>query len=101
MKISWIFVTLLLVFVAIFSVQNADVMTVHFLAWKITMSAALVIQLAALLGGLVGLTAGFWSKRKAPAPPTVVATSGHGMDPSRVSPNPVTSPSKSDGLAPL
>ena len=38
-------------------------MTVRFLAWDSTMSAALVIQLAALLGGLVGLTAGAWSRR--------------------------------------
>lgn len=63
MKLSWFFVILLLVFVAVFSVQNAAPITVHFLAWEITMSGALVIQLAALLGGLVGLTAGVWSRR--------------------------------------
>lgn len=63
MKLSWFFVILLLVFVAIFSVQNAEPISVHFLAWQIQMSAALVIQLAALLGGLVGLAFGAWSRR--------------------------------------
>jgi len=63
MKISWLFVILLLVFVAVFSVQNAEPMVVRFLVWERSMSAALVIQLAALLGGLVGLTAGAWSRR--------------------------------------
>lgn len=63
MKLSWIFVILLLVIVAIFSVQNADPVTVRFLRWEITMSAALVIQIAALLGGVVGLAVGALSRR--------------------------------------
>jgi uncharacterized integral membrane protein len=63
MKLSWLFVILLLIFVAVFSVQNAGVITVHFLSWDIQISAALVIQLAALLGGLVGLAFGAWSRR--------------------------------------
>jgi uncharacterized integral membrane protein len=63
MKLSWFFVILLLVFVAVFSVQNADVISVQFLTWQIQMSAALVIQLAALLGALVGLACGAWSRR--------------------------------------
>ena len=63
MKLSWLFVILLLVFVAVFSVQNAGVITVQFLSWEIQMSAALVIQLAALLGALVGLIIGALSKR--------------------------------------
>lgn len=63
MRLSWFFVILLLVFVAVFSVQNAAPITVHFLAWEITMSGALVIQLAALLGGLVGLTVGVRARR--------------------------------------
>lgn len=74
MKLSWIFVVLLLIFVAVFSVQNAESITVRFLGWEVTMSAALVIQLAALLGGLVGLTAGAWakqSKRKASEAPAI------------------------------
>lgn len=63
MKFSWFFVILLLAFVAIFSVQNAGTITVRFLVWEKTVSAALVIQLAALLGGIVGLAAGAWSRR--------------------------------------
>lgn len=63
MKLSWVFVILLLIFVAVFSVQNAEPITVHFFTWQIQMSAALVIQLAALLGGLVGLAFGAWSRR--------------------------------------
>lgn len=62
MKLSWLFVILLLAFVAVFSVQNAAPITVRFLVWEITMSAALVVQLAALLGGLVGLSAAAWSR---------------------------------------
>jgi uncharacterized integral membrane protein len=65
MKASWFFVILLLVFVAVFSVQNAEPITVHFLVWNASVSSALVIQLAALLGGLVGLTAGAVSARSA------------------------------------
>lgn len=65
MKLSWLFVILLLVFVAIFSVQNASVITVQFLGWNASVSAALVIQLAALLGGVVGLMVGAWSGRAA------------------------------------
>lgn len=63
MRLTWLFVILLLVFVAVFSVQNAAPITVSFLTWEITMSAALVIQLAALLGALVGLAAGAMSRR--------------------------------------
>jgi uncharacterized integral membrane protein len=62
MKLSWVLLIVLLIFVAVFSVQNAEPITVRFLAWQIDPSAALVIQLAALLGGLVGLTAGAWSR---------------------------------------
>jgi uncharacterized integral membrane protein len=63
MKLSWLFVIFLLAFVALFSVQNAGVITVHFLKWEIQISAALVIQLAALLGAMVGLVCGLWSRR--------------------------------------
>lgn len=62
MKLSWIFTLLLLVFVAVFSVQNAQPIEVHLFAWKLTISSALVIQLAALLGGLVGLAFGLHSR---------------------------------------
>ena len=63
MKLSWLFVILLLIFVAVLSVQNAGVITVRFISWEFQISAALVIQLAALLGGLVGLACGAWSRR--------------------------------------
>ncbi len=65
MKLSWLFVILLLVFVAVFSVQNATPISVRFLAWEFAISAALVIQLAAVLGALVGLAVGAWSRRPA------------------------------------
>lgn len=80
MKFSWIFVVLLLVLVAVFSVQNAAPITVHFLRWQITMSAALVIQLAALLGGLVGLAFGAMSRRASRA------TRDHSPSPSETAP---------------
>ena len=79
MKLTWICVIILLVFVALFIVQNAEPITVRWLGWQASVSAALVIQLSALLGGLVGLTAGAWSRRgrsRAPHEATVVATPG-------------------------
>ena len=72
MKFSWVLVILLLVFVAVFSVQNAEVITVKFLPWEISMSAALVIQLAALLGALVGMAVGTWSRRTPKPTPTLM-----------------------------
>jgi uncharacterized integral membrane protein len=64
MKASWIAVILLLVLVAVFSAQNAREISVRFLGWETRMSAALVIQLAALLGALVGLAVGVWLRRR-------------------------------------
>jgi uncharacterized integral membrane protein len=64
MKISWIIVLILLVLVAIFSAQNSREISVHFLGWETLMSAALVIQLSALLGALVGLAVGVWLRRR-------------------------------------
>jgi uncharacterized integral membrane protein len=58
MKLSWLFVIFLLAFVALFSVQNAGVLTVHCLKSEIQIAAALVIQPAALLGAMVGLVCG-------------------------------------------
>lgn len=85
MKLSWLLVLVLLVFVTIFSVQNAAPISVKFLSWEINMSAALVIQLAAVLGGVVGLLVGSFSRRaKRPAPDTFVS----------VDPSPDNPPSK-------
>jgi uncharacterized integral membrane protein len=64
MKASWIAVILLLVLVAVFSAQNAHEISVRFLGWETMMSAALVIQLAVLLGALVGLAVGVWLRRR-------------------------------------
>jgi len=64
MKLSWLFVILLLLLVSLFSVQNAELMTVRFMVWQFQMSAALVIQIAAVLGALVGLLVGVFSRRK-------------------------------------
>jgi uncharacterized integral membrane protein len=64
MKASWIAVILLLVLVAVFSAQNAREISVRFLGWETMLSAALVIQLAALLGALVGLAVGVWLRRR-------------------------------------
>jgi uncharacterized integral membrane protein len=76
MKFSWFFVIALLVFVAVFSVQNAGPITVRFFGWQLDMSAALVIQLAALLGGLVGLSVGVWSRRAAKPIPDIDVSRG-------------------------
>lgn len=63
MRFSWFFVIVLLVLVAVFSVQNAEPIMVRFVVWDLSMPAAFVIQLAALLGGLVGLIVGVLSRR--------------------------------------
>lgn len=64
MKISWIITLLLLATVAIFSVQNASVITVRFLTWEIAMSAALVILIPTLVGVLMGVSIGYWTGRR-------------------------------------
>lgn len=64
MKLSWLFVILLLLLVSLFSVQNAELITVRFVVWQFQMSAALVIQIAAVLGAMVGLLVGAFSGRK-------------------------------------
>jgi uncharacterized integral membrane protein len=64
MKLSWLFVILLLLLVSLFSVQNAELITVRFMVWQFQMSAALVIQIAAVVGAMVGLLVGAFSGRK-------------------------------------
>jgi len=68
MKLSWIVAIVLMVFVAVFSVQNAEPITVRFLAWQFTISAALIILLAAILGGLIGLAVAGLSRRGKDSP---------------------------------
>lgn len=64
MTLSRLVFVCLLILVAIFSVQNAGPVPVRFLVWEIRVSAALVIQLAGLLGALVGLTIGVRGRRR-------------------------------------
>jgi uncharacterized integral membrane protein len=71
MKPSWFFVLFLLVLVAVFSVQNAAVITVKFLVWDFTLSAALVVMLSAFLGALIGLIVGALSRRRPKPAPSV------------------------------
>lgn len=58
MKFKSIVVLTLMLIVALFSVQNAEVITVRFLVWHFTLSQALVILLAAFCGALAGLVVG-------------------------------------------
>ena len=59
----WIALILLLA-VAVFSVQNAQAVTVRFLAWHFAISEALVILLAGVLGLIAGLVMGARSGRR-------------------------------------
>jgi uncharacterized integral membrane protein len=69
MKLSWIFVIVLLVLVALFSVQNAAPIHLRFIAWDLEMSAALALLIAAICGGVAGLMIGERSWRKAQQEP--------------------------------
>jgi len=63
MRLKLIFLLTLMAMVALFSVQNAEVITVRLLHWRITLSQALVILLSAFCGCLVGLVIGAISAR--------------------------------------
>lgn len=70
MKITLLFVLILMMLVAVFSVQNAGMITVRFLTWHFEWSQALVILLAAFAGALVGLMVGaLTGRRSSPKPP--------------------------------
>ena len=66
MNIKFLLVLILLLLVTLFSVQNAGMITVRFLAWQFTMSQALVIMVAAGCGGLAGAIAGALTTRRKP-----------------------------------
>lgn len=57
---------LLLLVVAMFSVQNYETITVRFLYWQFAMSQALIIMLAAIFGALAGAIAGAVMSRRRP-----------------------------------
>jgi uncharacterized integral membrane protein len=66
MNIKLLIVLLLMLVVALFSVQNAETITVRFLYWQFAMSQALVIMLAAIFGALAGAIAGAVMARRKP-----------------------------------
>jgi uncharacterized integral membrane protein len=61
---------LVMLAVALFSVQNAQVITVRFLHGSFALSQALVILLSAFGGALAGLIIGAFGARKPRAPST-------------------------------
>ena len=69
MSIKLLLVLLLMLVVALFSVQNAETMTVRFLYWQFAMSQALVIMLAAICGALAGAIVGAVMAREKPERP--------------------------------
>jgi len=71
MKVKTILVLLLMILVALFSVQNAEVITVRFLHWQFALSQALVILLASFCGALAGLLIGTWGTRRRPPRPEI------------------------------
>lgn len=72
MGIKLVLVLVIMLAVALFSVQNAGVITVRFLHWEFALSQALVIMLSAVCGALVGLIAGALGGRRAPVAPADV-----------------------------
>ena len=69
MNIKLLIVLLLMLVVALFSVQNAETITVRFLYWQFAMSQALVIMLAAIFGALAGAVMARRKPERAAAPP--------------------------------
>lgn len=64
MKIKFIAVVVLLVFLVIFAVQNAQPLTVKFLLWEISTSAVLSIFISFLVGFLMGWIIGLTKPEK-------------------------------------
>lgn len=70
MKIKLLFILCLMLVVAVFSLQNATVITVRFLLWQFPVSQALVILLATTFGALIGLGVGAFATRTSKAKPS-------------------------------
>ena len=70
MKLKLLFVLVLMLAVALFTLQNATVITLRFILWEFPVSQALVILLSAIFGALIGLAVGALAGRTSqPAPP--------------------------------
>lgn len=64
MKIKFIAVIVLLAFLVIFAVQNAQPLTVKFLLWEVNTSAVLSIFISFLVGFLMGWIIGLTKPEK-------------------------------------
>lgn len=53
-------VLIIIILIAIFSVQNASPVSISFLFWKFEASLAIVIYLLGLLGILLGMIIAYW-----------------------------------------
>lgn len=83
MRISLLLALVLMMLVAVFSVQNAGVITVRFLTWRFEMSQALVILLAAFSGALFGLMVGALTRRRPASEPRAPNPAGQPGTPPR------------------
>jgi len=81
MSVKAVFVLLLMLVVALFSVQNAGLITVRFLHWRFDLSQALVILLSAFSGALVGLAIGALGARRRPDRPKRPPDTDRGLPP--------------------
>lgn len=54
----------IVIFVSIFSIQNAVPVTISFFAWKFEASLAIVIFLSTVMGLIIGMIVPFLIKRK-------------------------------------
>jgi uncharacterized integral membrane protein len=85
--LAFILLTLLLLLVAAFALQNPDVVTLHFLVWQVQTSVAILTLAATMVGaviaGLIGLAVRFqrWQRTRA-----AEATSRTVTPPSRPTP---------------
>lgn len=76
MSLKFIFFLFLLLVVAVFSVQNADIVRLRFLAWEFSASQALVIFLSAFIGVAVGAISSMLARRRRATSLSTRATPG-------------------------